>query len=341
MTTIQKKLYSLDGTVIDHYPDENLLTYTLKGKSVKNASNRLVFCVDLSGSMADYLCVVKEELLRFQDCAENIVLIGFHDEVEKFYPSAGTRWSDAVNDMECGMRTNLGDALLTAFGECSDEGVNTIVVMTDGLANCGCAESSYEFEQLMIKKPENSRVVSLGYRDDFDYQILQLIGDYTHVQNDEMLAHIITNLFTEWQTLYRCEPIVIPDKKYVIGSPPKWMWNGRKYIFACIVDDDDTELTIEKLPESVLTLFVNVRSAEFMLRVCIAAKESSLEKLNYLKAELRLKKWYTKNRRLDQMITSFINSIKARKNTKRLLNKISSASSTTLRQYYHGSTDIE
>lgn len=246
----------------------------------------VIFAVDVSTSMLDTMTSLKASLLTFRDlmCGRtsskqppvtdeqfraalpNFHLITFSDEAVLKWSNTprdgglakqgAMTFDELVNSLEVKVSTNMGAALELAYSLCPQGGFRVlqgvdaraswIAVLTDGESNVGKHQSVEAFAQLASRKPPNSRIISLGYGRDFDISTLDVIGDFTHLQNEESipgfmgaLVHEIStcgviNVEVEFPQRQEEEP-----KNIVIGSQNVgWFANERKYHFGFIGHHD-------------------------------------------------------------------------------------------------------
>ena len=70
--------------------------------------------------------------------------------------------------------------------------------MTDGESNMGPQKTADAFHKLVTRnKPLNCKVVSLGYGENFDPEVLNLVGTFVYVDNKEMIPVVLGNLSNE------------------------------------------------------------------------------------------------------------------------------------------------
>jgi hypothetical protein len=190
---------------------------------IKNTS--VIFCIDISASMEKSIPIVKSSLLAFRDAVVgkshkvmeqytederdelfrksiNLTLITFSIVAKIVWsPKSEDRFEDVVLGLDVVSMTNMGDALRLAFEtiKSNDEVIfNWIVVMTDGESNEGPCRTSSSFQQMVNKnKPINSKIISIGYGDRFDPEVLYNIGTFVYIEDDEKIPVVFGNLTEE------------------------------------------------------------------------------------------------------------------------------------------------
>lgn len=185
-------------------------------------NKEIVLIIDISGSMEESMANVKSSLLAFRDClvgktakemenmedsdrdvlfreSVNLKLLAFSNEVYDLWDNNSDKYfEDVVIELESKSMTNMGDALVKGFEKCSHDKFTWIIVMTDGESNEGPCRTANSFQRMVARnKPINSKVVSLGYGDRFDPEVLNVIGTFVYVKNKEMIPVVLGNLAHE------------------------------------------------------------------------------------------------------------------------------------------------
>jgi len=189
---------------------------------IKNTS--VIFCIDISASMEKSIPIIKSSLLAFRDAVVgkshkemeayteeerdllfrksiNLTLITFSMVANIIWsPESNDKFEEVVHGLNVVSMTNMGDALRLAFEtiKAKEFVYNWIVVMTDGESNEGPCRTSASFQQMVIKnKPINSKIISLGYGDRFDPEVLHNIGTFVYIEDDEKIPVVFGNLTEE------------------------------------------------------------------------------------------------------------------------------------------------
>ena len=196
-----------------------LVTVSLKqGQQVGNMGQstlkkRVIFLIDVSGSMKRSLKHVKASLMAFAELLDrynsnhefitstsvDVDVVAFNDVITNIWP-AETSFAHAVGQMKADGMTNMGDAIVKAFASVKDDEATWIAVLTDGVSNTGCAISLEAFTDLAKKRPRNVKMLSLGYGTHFDVDILTTLGTFIYLQDEEMIPSVMVSLFHEVMT---------------------------------------------------------------------------------------------------------------------------------------------
>jgi len=194
------------------------------GPASNHTTNKeITFLVDVSGSMENSMKQIKSSLLAFRDSLVNrtpdqmmnldsdtkddLIRNRIRSRLITFSNEAKEIWSNNSNDKkleDCiiGLRsealTNMGDALKLAFDKTDKNIFTWVIAMTDGESNKGPCRTADSFQKLVTSnKPLNTKVVSLGYGDNFDPEVLNVIGNFAYLDNSEVIPVVLGNLAQE------------------------------------------------------------------------------------------------------------------------------------------------
>jgi hypothetical protein len=182
----------------------------------------IVLAIDISGSMEESMKNVISSLLAFRDAIVgkshkymdkltpeardnilrdkvNLRLITFSNTAQEVWSNESEdTFEDIVINLDTEAMTNMGDALNLALSDITYEDFCWVIVMTDGESNTGPQRTSQSFYKLVKeKKPDNCKIISLGYGDRFDPEILNIIGTFVYVNNSEMIPVVLGNIAYE------------------------------------------------------------------------------------------------------------------------------------------------
>ena len=213
---IHVNLYSPDQT--------NNKESTNKEPTNKQPTNNkeIIILIDISGSMEETIKNVQASLFSFRDSLinktsyeieqmdpmerDNILrdtiklrLITFSNDAKEVWSNESTStFEDVVSNLRTEAMTNMGDALKLAFGKINSTIFTWIIVMTDGESNEGPCRTSSSFQKLVtVTKPINTKIVTLGYGDRFDPEVLNVVGSFVYLENTEMIPVVLSNLSEE------------------------------------------------------------------------------------------------------------------------------------------------
>lgn len=199
-----------------------------KEKILSNSMNKqIILTVDISGSMSDTLPMIKASLIAFRNSLlrqageqtddksddyldrklatlYEMFLIVFSDKARCIWESKDTTalFSQVVEFIESENSTNLGHALQLSFDMKKSDCVTWIIVLTDGQPNKGFHQTSESYLELMKNKPEKTKIIPLGYTRDFNPEILNILGDFTFIENEEMIPEVIGSISYEISTAF-------------------------------------------------------------------------------------------------------------------------------------------
>lgn len=174
----------------------------------------VIFVVDISASMSNTLQHVKTSILAFrrvlfQDSSSpearewktNIKIVTFSNEAKLLWDSSSTAtFEEAISRMQVQDCTNMGAGIEMAYRLVDPSKVTWIVVLTDGVSNKGTHQTPEAFLRLASVAPPTSRLVTIGYGEDFDAGILNSIGDFTHLETPEKIPILMGALAHEVST---------------------------------------------------------------------------------------------------------------------------------------------
>ncbi len=193
-----------------------------KGDKIPSDNKEIILLIDVSASMSESMKSVKSSLLAFRDSIVektpeemeklnpdekdkllrnkfNIRLITFSNDVKEVWSNeSNKRFEDIVIKLRAETMTNMGDALKMSFEKIKKDIYTWIIIMTDGESNEGPCRTHNSFEILVnSKKPVNTKIVALGYGNNFDAEVLNKIGTFVYVEHSEMIPVVLGNLVDE------------------------------------------------------------------------------------------------------------------------------------------------
>ena len=180
----------------------------IKNQNKTNNNKQIIILIDISGSMEETFKNVKASLLSFRDSLFgsdlnqnkdiDLRLITFSNEAKEVWSTHSNKsFNSVVANLKTEAMTNMGDALKLAFNKTNPDLFTWIIVMTDGESNEGPCRTSGSFERLVSKKPPNTKIVTLGYGDKFDPEVLNIVGSFVYVEDSEMIPVVLGNLSQE------------------------------------------------------------------------------------------------------------------------------------------------
>ena len=251
-----------------HYGASNFGTLVHTKISVPDSkptfeNKEIILVVDLSGSMESSIKQLRASLRAFwssinelenSDTCDIFIpskislrLIGYSDNAWEIYPggsaesdSAGESKSfdqSVIDDVYSRGYTNMGAGIVLAFAKTDPRKATWIVVLSDGRSNQGAYQSPDAFTKLMTVKPSRTRVLSIGYGDNFNADTLRAIGDFTYISDPEDIPVFFGNLATEVHTAVAITASIKASfgGKIVIGSKKiGCLCSGRDYLYGIV-----------------------------------------------------------------------------------------------------------
>ena len=165
----------------------------------------VVLVLDRSGSMSGVPLAAAREAARrfagFLGANDRLSVVAFDDEVTVVSapaPAGNPAVLDAISRIQAGGSTNLSGGWLKAFELARQglvDGVNRIVLLTDGQANCGITD--LQALTAMVRSGADSRVSTtcIGFGAGFNEDLLQALGregraNYWYVERDDQMAGV-------------------------------------------------------------------------------------------------------------------------------------------------------
>jgi Ca-activated chloride channel family protein len=179
---------------------------TLSGETPPSrAPINVVLVLDRSGSMSGVPLAAAREAARrfagFLGANDRLSVVAFDDEVTVVSapaPAGNPAVLDAISRIQVGGSTNLSGGWLKAFELARQglvDGVNRIVLLTDGQANCGITD--LQALTAMVRSGADSRVSTtcIGFGAGFNEDLLQALGregraNYWYVERDDQMAGV-------------------------------------------------------------------------------------------------------------------------------------------------------
>lgn len=185
-------------------------------------NKEVILLLDVSGSMDRSMKSVKSSTLAFRDALLGkthremealgpdvrdtmirnsiaIRIITFSNDAKEVWSNQSEeRFEDMIVNLESEAMTNMGDALKLAFSKVDPNKYTWIIAMTDGNSNKGPCKTANSFNRLVTSgKPLNSKIVTLGYGENFDPEVLNRIGSFVYLEDSEMIPVVLGNLAEE------------------------------------------------------------------------------------------------------------------------------------------------
>lgn len=244
------------------------------GTGISPSSRKEIFLVvDLSGSMKESIPALQASLRAFRDTiinraslpdatlpddmekifrdTINVTLIGYSDVAWIIYSTDNTdpskTWDQCVVDeIREHSSTNIGAGVKLAFDSVNKDRCSWIVVMSDGMPNVGLYQSAESFISLAKNAPPNTRIVTLGYGDEFNAEVMCNLGEFTYIATQEQIPLVFGSLVNEVMNAWgfnaswhiKGYPGFMTDLACIIGAKKVGvLYNEREYMFALKVPD--------------------------------------------------------------------------------------------------------
>jgi Ca-activated chloride channel family protein len=179
---------------------------TLRGEvPLQRAPINVALVLDRSGSMSGPpLEAAKEAAKRFAACLgdhDRLTIVTFDDEVHTVFgpaPAGDPAAGDAIDRIRAGGSTNLSGGWLLGLSHVKAglvDGVNRVVLLTDGQANQGIIEPRQLTGMSGSAVHERVSTTCIGFGAHFNEDLLQAMakegsGNYWYVEKDDQMAGI-------------------------------------------------------------------------------------------------------------------------------------------------------
>nr|QBK93142.1 MAG: von Willebrand factor type A domain protein [Pithovirus LCPAC403] len=183
------------------YNNEACLFLKISGPKdiIRSSRNReVILLVDVSSSMKPILDIVKASLKSFRDLiSEESKMMDEEIDIKLIiFNSKATIFTDEVDKIKVGGRTNISDALNLAFNISSKDKMTWIILFSDGEPNSGII-SEESFRSFIGVKPERTRIICAGFGKDSSPSILPIIGDFKYIKDINEIDPFFKNVVFE------------------------------------------------------------------------------------------------------------------------------------------------
>lgn len=201
-------------------------------KVVDHRQKEVILVVDVSASMETSLTSVKASILAFRDALSDetiaLRLITFSDTAEEIWFGSTNDASHQTGSLDQAIqklclhhKTNMGAGIELAYQRVRPTIATWIIVMTDGVSNCGRYQTVEAFTRLAMRRPPLVTMITFGYGNGFDVETLTSVGTFTHIQNQEMIAPVFGALSHEIRTAWAVNCVIETPADGIGISPPK------------------------------------------------------------------------------------------------------------------------
>ena len=260
-------------------------------------SHKEIFLVvDLSGSMRESIPALKASLHAFRDtlinrqqlpksasadeieklfrASVNVTLIGYSTNAWLIYSTDDTdptqTWDKCIDDEVYSRNsTNIGAGVQMAFNRIHSKRCSWVVVMSDGMPNYGDYQSTESFRVLAKSSPSNTRIITLGYGNDFNANVLCNLGEFTYVATQEQIPMVFGSIINEVVQAWGFDgkwdiegyPGDMEKVLFVVGAPTFGsLYNERKYVIILLVKDKFLEFTEKGIINISFTNIENLKT---------------------------------------------------------------------------------
>ena len=224
---VKSNIYS--GTYGSTHQNGTILHVQLLSKNDISFSKEkeVIFVLDLSGSMANEIIYMINSLKAFRNAivgktpqemeslseierdklfrqSLNVKIIPFSDDVIDssiwISESSDKTFDETLSNLNTRSMTNMSSGIIKAFEMINPNRVTWIIIMTDGESNMGKYRTSQSFQFLATTKPLNTKIITLGYGQQFNPEVLSKIGEFTYMDTNEKMPLIFGNIAGEIMT---------------------------------------------------------------------------------------------------------------------------------------------
>ncbi|HEX6683989.1 MAG TPA: von Willebrand factor type A domain-containing protein [Candidatus Limnocylindrales bacterium] len=174
-------------------PDMRLVRVGLQTRAEDEEQRRdasLTFVIDVSGSMAERgrLDLVQDALHYLVDQlrpADSVAIVAFNDKAQVLREMTRVgdkeRLHSAVDQLESGGSTNLGDGIVTGYRVARDSfrpnANNRVILLSDGLANTGDTSASSLLEKIRAEADKEISLMGVGVGSDYGDKLMEKLAD--------------------------------------------------------------------------------------------------------------------------------------------------------------------
>ncbi len=218
-----------------------------------------LFCIDVSGSMEDSVPDLKATLFALRDTLSgsnddtnfasnyDVSIVTFNDSAKLVWSSRvqleneQKTYTDAVQGIKAERTTNMGAGLQICFANLNpDADYTCLFLMTDGESNTGM-KTINEFKRFMTaNKNDKVKVFSFGYGKRYDSKVLEVCGEFSHIENNEFIPVVVGSVIGESTSTFGNSALVgyVPPADEMIDDSLKLcvgkelfgsLFTGRKY----------------------------------------------------------------------------------------------------------------
>ncbi len=173
--------------------DTRLVRVGLKTRSEdgeERTDAALTFVIDVSGSMAERgrLDLVQDALHHLVDQlrpSDSVAIVAFNDRAEVLREM--TRASDkgrlhgAIDDLEAGGSTNLGEGLVAGYELARDsfraQATNRVILLSDGLANTGTTDADTLLRRIRAEADKEISLLGVGVGSQYGDKLMERLAD--------------------------------------------------------------------------------------------------------------------------------------------------------------------
>jgi hypothetical protein len=147
-------------------------------------------------------------------------------------------FEQAVSNMRIYTETNIGAGVELCYKLVDTRKMSWIVLLSDGDASIGTYQAPNSFIVLKQKAPPLTRIITLGYGDNFSVETLTNLGDFTYVSDSSAIPNVFGSLISEVGgthifNLSITAPIKAAVMRPIIGNTDiGCIYAGREYTIA-------------------------------------------------------------------------------------------------------------
>ena len=203
-------------------------------------------------------------------------------------------WDDSVGSISSGEMTNMGDGIDLAYSKVNPNKCTWLIVMTDGIPNKGKYQVKKSFEKLKKQAPPHTRIITLGYGDQYKPSILNSLGEFTHIEDSESIPIVFGSIANEikytwvFNVRWHCKKS-FAGSKYIVGTyNVGCLYKQRKYVMGILLEQNPENWA----NEGMILKFTPVRSMKrmsvnFPIEVLDSPVDEVFRERYYLSAKCR------------------------------------------------------
>jgi hypothetical protein len=225
---VKATLYSgTYGSVHEHGTIVHVKLTSTNTTEINGKNKEVIFVLDVSSSMTNQMTYMINSLRSFRDAiigksAEeigklsdmrrdelfrkslNVKIIPFSNDVieSSIWISESTErtFEETLLNLNTQSMTNMSAGVVRALEMTNPNRITWIIIMTDGESNIGKHRTVESFQMLATSKCLNSKIITLGYGQQFNPEVLNKLGEFIYMDTADKIPLVFGNIAVEVMT---------------------------------------------------------------------------------------------------------------------------------------------